>query len=167
MSSVEGVWPQGHDVLQRQSLSSEDLAHVRVSRPDSGLGFQVKVLETCRGVPSSLGIGRILCIHGERLLFSFKSTGYEPRSNAAPSALGSGSEGEVAPRGARGRRRQCRSWKSARGWSQLKGTRGSAPSRRPHRSTPFLFGGIKDQFWFGSWNLRGREVGFGIWGSGF
>ena len=33
------------------------MAHVRQSRPDSGLGFQVKVLEAFQGVPSSLKSG--------------------------------------------------------------------------------------------------------------
>jgi len=33
------------------------VAHIRQSRPDSGLGFQVKVLDTLQGVPSSLGSG--------------------------------------------------------------------------------------------------------------
>ena len=32
-------------------------AHVRQSRPDSGLGFQVKVFKLFQGVPSSLGSG--------------------------------------------------------------------------------------------------------------
>ena len=32
-------------------------ARTRQSRPDSGLGFQVKVLNTFQGVPSSLGSG--------------------------------------------------------------------------------------------------------------
>ena len=31
------------------------MAHVRQSRPDSGLGFQVKDLESFQDVPSSLG----------------------------------------------------------------------------------------------------------------
>ena len=30
------------------------MAHIRQPRPDSGLGFQAKVLETFQGVPSSL-----------------------------------------------------------------------------------------------------------------
>ena len=34
------------------------MAHVRQSRPDSGLGFQVKVFELFYGVPSSLGSGQ-------------------------------------------------------------------------------------------------------------
>jgi len=33
------------------------LAHIRQSRPDSGLVFQVKVLETFEGVASLLGSG--------------------------------------------------------------------------------------------------------------
>ena len=32
-----------------------NMAHVRQSRPGPGLGFQVKVLNTLAGVPSSLG----------------------------------------------------------------------------------------------------------------
>ena len=32
-----------------------NMAHMRQSRPDSGLGFQVKVLTTIQGVPFSLG----------------------------------------------------------------------------------------------------------------
>ena len=35
-----------------------NVAHVRQSRPDSGLGFQVKVLNTLQGVPFSLGSGQ-------------------------------------------------------------------------------------------------------------
>ena len=34
------------------------MAHVRQSRPDYGLGFQVKVLDTFEIVPSLLGIGK-------------------------------------------------------------------------------------------------------------
>ena len=34
-----------------------DTAHARQSRPDSGLGFQVKVVEIFEGVPSSRGSG--------------------------------------------------------------------------------------------------------------
>ena len=34
------------------------MAHVRQSRPDYGLGFQVKVLKPFQVVPSSLGSGR-------------------------------------------------------------------------------------------------------------
>ena len=37
--------------------SGVDMAHTRLSRPDSGLGFQVKVLKTFQMVPSSLGSG--------------------------------------------------------------------------------------------------------------
>jgi len=33
------------------------MAHIRQSRPDSGPGFQVKVIETISGVSSSLGSG--------------------------------------------------------------------------------------------------------------
>jgi len=35
----------------------EIMAHIRQSRPDSGLGFHVKVVETFNVVPSSLGSG--------------------------------------------------------------------------------------------------------------
>jgi len=35
------------------------MAHIRQSRPDSGLGFQVKVLKTFQVVPSSLESGVI------------------------------------------------------------------------------------------------------------
>jgi len=34
-------------------------AHIRQSRPDPGLVFQVKVLETFQGVPSCLGSGKV------------------------------------------------------------------------------------------------------------
>ena len=33
------------------------MTHIRQSKPDSGLGFQVKVLKPFEGVPSSLGNG--------------------------------------------------------------------------------------------------------------
>ena len=32
-----------------------NMAHIRQSRPDSGLGLQIKVRKTFKGVPSSLG----------------------------------------------------------------------------------------------------------------
>ena len=35
----------------------ENMAQTRKSRPDSGLGFQVRILEMLWGVPSSLGSG--------------------------------------------------------------------------------------------------------------
>ena len=44
----------------RQSLKVRcraNMAHIRQSRPDSGLGFQVDVLEPFHVVPSSLGSG--------------------------------------------------------------------------------------------------------------
>ena len=44
----------GPGVLPR---SLAKIAHVRQSRPEFGLAFQVKVLETFHGVPSSLGPG--------------------------------------------------------------------------------------------------------------
>ena len=43
------------------------MAHIRQSRPDSGLDFQVKFLKTFKGVPSSLGRGTVACrLCGER-----------------------------------------------------------------------------------------------------
>ena len=36
-------------------FQATNMAHIRQSRPDSGLGFQAKVLETFSAVPSSLG----------------------------------------------------------------------------------------------------------------
>ena len=38
-------------------MDGANTAHVRQSRPDSGLGFQVKVLTTFYLVPTSLGSG--------------------------------------------------------------------------------------------------------------
>ena len=35
------------------------MAHIKQSRPDSGLGFQVKVLKTFYAVPSSFGSGKV------------------------------------------------------------------------------------------------------------
>ena len=42
------------------------MAHIRQSRPDSGLGFQVRVLKTLQDVPSLLGSGCGVCgrVHG-------------------------------------------------------------------------------------------------------
>ena len=37
-----------------------NMAHIRESRPDSGFGFQVKVLKTVYGVPSWLDSGKYL-----------------------------------------------------------------------------------------------------------
>jgi len=41
-----------------------NVAHIRQSRPDSGLGFQVKVLKTFKDVPSSLESGACRQISG-------------------------------------------------------------------------------------------------------
>ena len=46
------------DAPEWHSVSS-DIAYVQKSRPVSGLGFQVKVLKNCQGVPSSLGGGLV------------------------------------------------------------------------------------------------------------
>ena len=35
------------------------MAHIRQSRPDSGLGFQAKILEAIQGVAASLGSGTL------------------------------------------------------------------------------------------------------------
>ena len=48
--NVRGGFPGAECVRCR-----ENMARVRQSRPDSGLGFQVKVLETFQVVSSSLG----------------------------------------------------------------------------------------------------------------
>jgi len=40
-----------------QLTAAERICHIRQSRPDSGLGFQAKVLENFQVVPSSLGSG--------------------------------------------------------------------------------------------------------------
>ena len=44
-------------VLLRPGRRRANMAHIRQSRPDSGLGVQVKVLETFQIVPSSLRSG--------------------------------------------------------------------------------------------------------------
>ena len=43
--------------------SEGNMAHIRQSWPDSGLGFQVKVLKPFSGDPSSLGSGIVDTIH--------------------------------------------------------------------------------------------------------
>ena len=39
------------------------MAHIRQSRPDSGLDFQVEILKRIEVVPSSLGSGGLLSLH--------------------------------------------------------------------------------------------------------
>ena len=39
------------------SAAGRHMAHIRQSRPDSGLGFQIKFIKNLLVVPSSLGIG--------------------------------------------------------------------------------------------------------------
>jgi len=46
-------------LLPPGARSRANMAHIRQSRPDSGLGFQAKVLERCQVVRSSLGRGRL------------------------------------------------------------------------------------------------------------
>ena len=48
---------EGDRVLKRACLCRANSAKLKQSRPDSGLGFQVKALKTLPGVPSSLGSG--------------------------------------------------------------------------------------------------------------
>ena len=43
--------------VQHERRKAANMAHIRQSRQDSGLGFHVKFLETLKGVPSSLGSG--------------------------------------------------------------------------------------------------------------
>ena len=43
--------------VRKKHRCRANVAHTRQSRPDSGLGFLVKVLRTCQVVPSSLGSG--------------------------------------------------------------------------------------------------------------
>ena len=59
---LENPNPEGGDHLKRtrQLRCPANMAHIRQSRPDSGLGFQVKVLKTLKVVPSLLGSGAIL-----------------------------------------------------------------------------------------------------------
>ena len=45
-------------------LPAAKLAHIRQSRPDFDLGFQIKVLETFSGVASSLGNGKATIAQG-------------------------------------------------------------------------------------------------------
>jgi len=42
--------------------SRANVAHIRHSNPDAGLCFQVQVLKTCKGVPSSLGSSPCRCL---------------------------------------------------------------------------------------------------------
>jgi hypothetical protein len=51
-----------------------NMARIRQSRPDSGLGFQVKVLNTCKLVPSSLASG-ITCKVGSIISIATKRAG--------------------------------------------------------------------------------------------
>ena len=41
-------------------LCNQNMAHIRRSRPDYGLGFQVKVLKIFQVVPSSIGNGPVV-----------------------------------------------------------------------------------------------------------
>jgi len=48
-------------------ISRANMAHIRQSRPDSGLGVQVKAIETFQVVPSSFESGRAIP-HGSQIL---------------------------------------------------------------------------------------------------
>jgi len=56
MAHIRQLKAQGPSRTCNESKEEED---IRESRLDSGLGFQVKVLETCQVVPSSLGSGSL------------------------------------------------------------------------------------------------------------
>ena len=43
--------------MSSSSCCGANMAHVKQSKPDSGLGFHVKALAVVQGVPSSLGSG--------------------------------------------------------------------------------------------------------------
>ena len=49
--------PTSHRVRRVRPAPLSSGAHIRQSRPDSGLGFQVKVLKLVEAVPCSLGSG--------------------------------------------------------------------------------------------------------------
>ena len=49
--------PETHDCTRFRRLLSSEYAHVRQPRPDSGLGFQVEVLQTFQAVTFPLGSG--------------------------------------------------------------------------------------------------------------
>ena len=51
-------------VHPRAARSRPNMPQLRQPRPDSGLGFQVKVLHTFQVVPASLGTGRRFIIFG-------------------------------------------------------------------------------------------------------
>ena len=55
------------------------MAHIRQSRPDSGLDFQVKILKTFKVDPSSLGIGK------DRNLFGRAVAEVDPREGGTAS----------------------------------------------------------------------------------
>jgi len=64
--TLEGLWespPTTRQVSWKcwyrfvRTRCRANMAHVRQSRPDSGLGFQVKVLKPFKVVPFSLGSG--------------------------------------------------------------------------------------------------------------
>ena len=55
---VKRIHPGKRTRLVDQDRFQANMAHIRQSRPDSGLGFQVKGLVTFQAVPSSLGSGR-------------------------------------------------------------------------------------------------------------
>ena len=94
------------------------MAHIRQSRPDSGLGFQANVVKTFQAVPSSLGSGH---------------TGAEARRYARPDQIEPNVEGVLDIEGPlEARRRQIlRGFQMSRVRQILRGrrlTRGSSSS---------------------------------------
>ena len=51
--------PPGRQDEREERTMRPNVTHVRQSRPDSGLGFQVKVLHTSQGVPFSTRNGKV------------------------------------------------------------------------------------------------------------
>ena len=58
MCRIRSASSQGHALTASIQVESRaNMAHIRQSRPDSGLGFQANALKTVEGVPFSLGSG--------------------------------------------------------------------------------------------------------------
>ena len=69
---VCGVWLEPLRVGRLWGLCRENMAYIRQSRPDSGLGIQVEVLKT--SCPHSLGSGS----HFGDAVLGFAAQGYGP-----------------------------------------------------------------------------------------
>ena len=61
MHPLRSVFPGGASESEGHAEQEEIMEHIRQSRPDSGPGFQAKVLKPFKGVPSSLGSGTPGC----------------------------------------------------------------------------------------------------------